>query len=171
MNPQIEHLYSASADAIHKAASWAATAHGIDHSDALSVCHDAFLETVRAFDPAKGAAFATVLHGRMRWRLLDAVAARTQRELHEQPVEESAEPSATQPAPWRDALAGLSDEARLLVDLFVETPNELLSEVRSVYHLVAAVRSHLCQSCGWSRETFLGVFAEARRVLRQEGVV
>jgi len=126
----IEQLYGQHQKTLHERAWRWAQRTNREVGDMLGVCHEAFMEAVRLYEPERGAKFNSLL-ATMCNQSLGEYCKHT-----DQPPPEEFD-NDTLPSPqhvveqvaWRELYTRLSTEAREVVDIILESPAELLALV------------------------------------------
>ena len=130
--------------------------------EALSVVDMAFIESFQSYDPDKGASFSTWFHWIAQKRLLTLL----EKEIETISIEvDVVDPCSSH---FLDFVDELSEDARIVVELVLETPKELLRLIQDKWHPRRKTRDNLRQylvRLGWSIDRVRESFGEIRRVL------
>lgn len=121
--------------------------YNLDFNECLSECHWAFVKAVNwRWNPKKGTKLSTTVYTIAQWRLKNLRIAKMRQpqllEINEEIV--GAAPETRSEA--LEIAEGLSEDAREIVELLVNTPAELLRDAPvPLNHLVSRVKRHLAK--------------------------
>lgn len=117
--------------------------YGIPFDDCMSECNYAFVKAANwRFDPTKGAKFTTQVATIAKWRLKSLVIARMQEAPTVEIDEEKAGFVPEVRSETLEAIEDLSEDAREIIALIVESPAELLGQV-TTRNVLKRVKTYL----------------------------
>lgn len=157
---EIDKLYHDNANLIHKRAwSWARRT-GRDWCDCMGVCHEAFMEAVRYFDPTRGAKFSSLLATCCN-QSLTHYCKRT-----DLPSAEEYDPDLNVSSVRTDSCFGrnLSEEARRALQVLTELPYDI-SSLNPVRRRQTWAERELWKALGMTRPVARAILGELRSEL------
>lgn len=147
---EINRLYVETEKLMYKLAWGAAARYGWNYKECLSECHAQFVRAVNGFyRPSRGMKFSSFLYQLCQWRFTTMRMKETQKAIRMPIVEVDEEKLSSilkapaQHSPCLEAFGELSRDAREIVALLVETPEEILEEVTTAKQLLCRVKEYL----------------------------
>lgn len=165
MNP--EQALPAVQKILHKVAWDSALRYPIPYEDAMSEAYVAFMAACRTFDPSRGTQFSSWVYFNAWTHLKTIVMKRSSDRLVFQEIrEEEGGTEMPRQIPSLEILQELSDDARLLAAMLLETPQELLGLPMTPKQLLRKVKGLLVDRFGWTLSRTEKATTEIREALR-----
>lgn len=127
--------------------------YGIPYEECLSECHLAFVKALNwRHDPTKGTKFTTTVCNIAKWRLRSLVIGKAEAEPVVEINEEMLGEAPATFTDMRDLMSDLPQDARLLVDMLLETPAELIGLSMTPRQLLRNVKALLIKHHGKTKQ-------------------
>ena len=152
MNHQdVDSLYKTVEKIVHKLAWDTAQRYPISYEESLSEAHLAFMKAVQSYNPERGTQFSSWCYFTVWTHLKDVVMKRSKERVFFIPevTEEMAGEAPPTEAPSVQLAKELGEDAKLLVEMLLETPEELIGRPLTPKRLLTEVKKIL-HSKGWS---------------------
>lgn len=160
----LDTAYADHIDVIRKVVWDFCKARGADFDEAMCEANYAFMSAVETWDCTQSA-LGTWLHTCVRSRLFHWERSNGRVSAHYTVVEDAdAIPDSATTFNLAEWSEGLSEDAKVMVSLLIQTPPEVLALAKgmSSKNLSAAVQSHLRESHEWSCDRFWDAYKELR---------
>lgn len=143
--------------------------YGGDFDDLMAEASTIYMAAYDSFDPASGSRFTTWLSNNLRWGLLDRVGERVRHNQRTSPVDEQQLSKEYRDWSPPDLLDELNEDAKLVVMLVIDTPEEIAriytSKGGQPRNFRSTLRDHLAE-LGWTTARIAESFAEIRQALK-----
>jgi len=172
--PRADQMLAEVQDLAYRLAWDAAAQYNWPFDECLREAYWQFMKAYRYYDPAKGTKFSTFYSMIYKWQIKSRIKEMGKRHARLPQIEFKENlrgvlklKAPADRSPCLDAVGDLSADAREIVQLLVETPEELLKGVLEPHWLFNQVKKYLINHKGYSKERFLEATEEIRAAFHE----